>query len=697
MDQFPNQLIRKIQAQRLLILFGLLLPFACAFAETNAPSFTVVQEVRELSPDKAAKSLPVRIRGVVTYYDEKAYNAFFVQDATAGIHVKLEQPANIKTGSLIELEGVTGPGEFAPIIYARELRVLGVGRLPEPKKATYAELASGRLDSQWITIRGTARSVSPADFGRVHVDLLTGGQKLRALVKELDLKQAQKLINAVVWIQGVGYSRFNQHRQMRAPWMGVTSSADISVEQPAPGESKEVPISSLLQFNSPGVYGERVKVRGVLTLQKNNSLFIQQNRDGLFVQTQQTNSLAPGDVVEATGFPALGQHSPALEDAIFRKIGMTNPVAPLEINAQQALTGDYDSGLVRIRANLMNRVRRLDEQVLFLQADNLIFNAHLEDPSNQDTIASLKNGSVVDVIGICVIQPVENWNPSARSKPESFRVLLRSPQDIVVIKTPPWWTLSRLLWAIGIMAAIICAAVAWAVALKRRVRKQTEIIQAKLQHEAALEERSRIARELHDTLEQDLAGITMQLDTAAASFVEAPNIARQHLNLARSMSRHSFSETRRSVWDLRSHLLENNNLPTALREIAKPLLAENGIYLDVKQLGTWRKLPTRVENNLLRIAQEALTNAIKHASAKRIEIELEYKINFVRLRVSDDGRGFESDNHLAISVSGGHFGLLDMRERAERSGGHCRVRSSPGKGTEVIVEIDTEKMAQPPT
>jgi len=167
--------------------------------------------------------------------------------------------------------------------------------------------------------------------------------------------------------------------------------------------------------------------------------------------------------------------------------------------------------------------------------------------------------------------------------------------------------------------------------------------------------------------------------------------------LARSMSRHSFSETRRSVWDLRSHLLENNNLPTALREIAKPLLAENGIHLDVKQLGTWRKLPTRVENNLLRIAQEALTNAIKHASAKRIEIELEYKINFVRLRVSDDGRGFESDNHLAISVSGGHFGLLDMRERAERSGGHCRVRSSPGKGTEVIVEIETEKMAQPPT
>src|SRR5690606_7620849 len=117
---------------------------------------------------------------------------------------------------------------------------------------------------------------------------------------------------------GVGYSRFNQHRQIRAPWLGVTSCENISIEQPPEPITPEVPIARLLQFNSPGVYGARVKVQGVLTLQKNNAIFIQQDGDGLFIKTQQTNSLEPGDLVEATGFPALGQHSPVLEDAVFQ-------------------------------------------------------------------------------------------------------------------------------------------------------------------------------------------------------------------------------------------------------------------------------------------------------------------------------------------------------------------------------------------
>ena len=111
------------------------------------------------------------------------------------------------------------------------------------------------------------------------------------------------------------------------------------------------------------------------------------------------------------------------------------------------------------------------------------------------------------------------------SPPESVQILLRSYADIAVIRQPPWWTLARLLWTLGIMSFVILAGLAWVVVLDRRVRQQTQIIQQKVRREGVLEERDRIAREFHDTLEQELAAITIQLGTVEAQFSESPQVA----------------------------------------------------------------------------------------------------------------------------------------------------------------------------
>jgi len=143
---------------------------------------------------------------------------------------------------------------------------------------------------------------------------------------------------------------------------------------------------------------------------------------------------------------------------------------------------------------------------------------------------------------------------------------------------------------------------------------------------------------------------------------------------------------------LRSHLLENSNLPTALSEVAKLMAASTRILISVETSGLQRKLPMQVENHLLRIAQEAVANALKHSHATRIDLTLHYQPDKIRLRVNDDGIGFVADKSMA--VYGGHFGLLDMSERTEKISGSLTLNSVAGQGTEIIVEVAAETAAE---
>ncbi len=647
--------------------------------------FTTVEQVREITPEQADKNYPVHLRGVVTFSDWKADQGMFLQDQTAGIYIGLNSASDLPVGEEVEVDGTTTAGDFVPFVRARQIRRLGSEPLPEPHRVSYEQLASGKEDSQWVEVRGVVRSIIEVTMNRARVDLLVNGQRLSALVVRLDVTNAQQLVCATVRVRGVCRTRFNRKRQLRAPYLGVSSSADIVVELPAPGNPVEVPMASLLQFNSEGYYGRRVEVRGVVTEQKGSSLFIQDHAATLYVKSQQSTPVVPGDIVKVIGFPVLGQYAPVLEDAVFQIVGHETPPVPVEVGIEQLLTEYYNLELVRLRGRLINRVDRFDEQVLVLESENLILSAHLDTAKADSRISQLQNGSELELTGVCLAQPVENWNPSLPTHTEAFQLLLRSADNVVVLHTPSWWTLSRLCWVLGMLSVALLAGFAWVFVLDRRVRRQTGIIQQKIQREAVLEERTRIAREFHDTLEQELAAITIQLDTVAAQFSDAPGVARQLLELARTMSRRSLFEARRSVWDLRSHLLENSNLVTALSEVTKLMASSAHLQIDVQTSGQPRKLAAPVENNLLRIAQEALTNALKHARASQIVVKLIYEPDRVRLRVCDDGVGFDTACH--ATIDGGHFGLLDMSERAGKIGGTFSMISASGQGTEIVVAV----------
>ncbi|HZO89711.1 MAG TPA: PAS domain S-box protein [Chthonomonadaceae bacterium] len=217
---------------------------------------------------------------------------------------------------------------------------------------------------------------------------------------------------------------------------------------------------------------------------------------------------------------------------------------------------------------------------------------------------------------------------------------------------------------------------------EERLRAYAKIAEQERQF-AVLAERNRIAREIHDTLAQGLTGIMIQLEVAEELLTATPEQARSHLDLARKLAGESLEAARRSVQALRPHPLEGATLAEALARLAEAITGTTPVPVSFHLRGASRLLPYEVESNLLRIAQEALTNALRHARATQIQMELAYEPGQVQLRVRDNGVGFVA----GTPTPGSTFGLVGMRERAQQSGGSLQINSQPERGTEVIATI----------
>ena len=646
--------------------------------ERTLPLLLHADQVRRLKPEQAALGYPVRVRGVVT--NDVPSPDFFVQDSTAGVFVEGSQGGSFTHhfGDLIEVEGVTGAGKFAPVI--REIKSRVVGRAPLPKSRIYSfsELADGQLDSQWVRIRGIVRTVSIDRTSwhevTVAMRIASGGGQLNVRVPIQNEQDFSSWIGSEVLLEGVCGSLFNAQRQLTALLLYVPRLNLVTVEAPA----RAVPLSSLLTFTPGQGVQHRVRVRGAVGYQQPGKvLFLQAEGRGLRVLTEDSTKLEVGDVVDALGFPAMGESAPVLEDSVFHRVGPRVSVSPVPLDLA-APWETYDGAVIETEATLLGRDMRPDGLRLLLQHEQTLFDATLSPAESAEHLRSIPLNSQVRVSGICLVQSGGLW-----SVPQSFRMLLRSPQDLVVLRAPSWWNLRHTLWVLGGTVGALLFVMAWIVVLGRRLREQMELIRQKIRSGAVLQERNRIARELHDNLEQELAGITMQLDLAVDCFQQAPKIAKQALETARNMSRHSMVDARRSVWDLRCHLLEEGDLVSALRQTVQPSAPRDGVKVDVSVTGAPVRLPAGVEMNLLRIGQEAVANAIKHAGARVVNASLHYEENKVRLCVTDDGRGFRP----ADNAPSGHFGLLDMRERAHSMGCVLQVESEPDRGTKVAVEI----------
>lgn len=643
-----------------------------SFASAQTARFTRAADIRSLTADQATLAYPVHVRGVIT--DDVPSPDYFVQDGTAGIYVEGNPAYRHRFGDEIEIDGVTAPGFFAPVIHERSMRVLGPGTLPPARPHTFPEFAAGELDSQWMLVRGIVRTVSLDRTSwpelTLVMDLASGGGNVRARVPIDHEQDMSDWIGREISFRGVCGSLFNAERQLKGILFYVPRLSLIQVA-PAP---PVIAIRDLLRF-SPFLAGRpRVRVCGTVTYQQpGRTLFIESGGSGLRAYTDQPTRVEVGQRVEVFGVPATGESAPVLQEAAFRAIKGAETITPqpLEFSAPMER---FDGSLVKIQATVIHT----GPQQLVLQRGQAVFTAGFDSDAS-GSAQKLPPGSRLDLTGICLVRNGGLW-----SVPESVRVLLRRPSDVHVV-CAPWWTETQTVWALGSALGVLAVVLTWSLVLKKRLFEQRELVRQELRTGAILQERNRIARELHDTLEQHLAGITMQLDVAAHCLQDAPGLAERALNQARRMTRHSMLEARRSVWDLRCHLLENGDLYSALNETLKPWTEEQRVELELRVSGEPVRLSYVVELNLLRIGQEAVANALKHAQAARIVVHLDYRHGVTRLEVSDDGIGFEKPGGNAAME--GHFGLLDMYERAASLSCDLLVESAANAGTRIIVEV----------
>ncbi len=458
-----------------------------------AQPLTTVQQIRGLTPEQAARGLQIHVRGMATTLSGWK-NSFFFKDKTGSISVNRdERDAKVRSGDLVDIEGVTDPGLFAPTIVAKHTTVIGSASLPYAPLVTFSQLQGGSEDSQWVAVRGTVRSVDIVKMWEHTVVALlvdTGDGQVKGLVSEYS-GDPHSLLDAVIEMRGACGTAFNDRRQFVSVSLFVPSLDSVTVRVPGnpdPFQSPLRPLDSLLNF-AVNYIPRRIKVRGTVTYQSpGQNLYIQDKGRGLLIYTASNIVFPFGSVVEAAGFAANGAYSPLLDNAIVRVVGQGAPVAPLELEPKNVIRGDSfgitvpnDGALVRLRGRLLEWTESGTESILLLHEGDVVFSTVLEKNSSA-MIPKYAIGSVLRITGIC------EAHTKRGGVPNSFRILTRSPTDIVVLSDPSWWTAKHAITLLAGALAVTLGVFCWVVVLRNRVKRQTELIRSQLKESAELKE-----------------------------------------------------------------------------------------------------------------------------------------------------------------------------------------------------------------
>jgi signal transduction histidine kinase len=698
---------------RLSVLLALLVAASPAEAQ---PLLIKALDVRSLPREEAAKGLPAQISGVVTFIQTD--QSFVVQDDTEGIYVTgrkgpfdFSAVGNLRTGTRVEVRGYTGPGGFAPVIHAESVRLLGEAEIPPARTVVLTDLLSGVFDCQRVTLSGVVQRVFPGNEKGVQMrlELATPGGWFSVFVNDSSGLDAASLIDAEVQCTGVGFTLFTPRGELTGVHLRLSDPSGLSVLKPGlsdPFSAPRVPLFALRPYQHQGPSLHRQRLTGTVTLCRPGEFFyVQMAERAVRVNTRQPDSLQPGDLVEASGFVVQSGGFAELSEAVFRRSGRGPLPAPIRATRSQILAvkslgpsdlrkEDYDGARVRICASLIKvESNPGEDHRLFLDCEDGVVIATLSALTPPARLQHLTPDCEVELTGVCSVRLAAGWPVLTLPVPQSFVLLLHGPEDIHVVHAPSWWTPRRLLTVLAGTLTALALVLLWVWLLQRTVTRQAGRIaseqqakrEAEVEFKATIRERNRLAADLHDTLQQDLTAIAFQMEAAHTLREQRPAQAAEHARLARELLDRSQEDLRRAVWSLRAGVLEGHTFEEALQELVRRTRTHTGIdcICDVESDGT--RIREVEANHLLMLAQEALNNALKHASPTRITVRAEIRRSGLQLTFSDDGCGFTPE--FAPGPQEGHFGLLGMRERTRALNGAFTLTSSPGHGTQITISL----------
>ena len=403
-------------------------------------AISTAAEIKGLSVDQAKQGLPVSIRGVVITADVSKYSGAVLQDSTRGVFVALydlPEAEPLQRGEFYQIEGVTSPGAFAPVLVARRIAHLGPGQLPKPLRATWDQLVNGSLDGEYAEIDGVVTAINDRQ-----VVLLTQGGKITLYLSDFQAGFLPGYEGAVVRIRGCVIVNFNLETHKLEPGLLVVRSAAIDVLQPAPRDLFDAPHKSIgeLLFYDPKLVPFRLlKVSGQIIYGRPGEYFLTDGTNGMHVTTRNSDSFAVGDLVDAVGYLELGGAAAELKEAVLHRTGSAPLCPPAKVASDQLLQARYADMRVQVDATLMNQWHERSGYVLELQSGFLAFKARISSGGKVVNLPPV--GSRLELTGAYAPQ----GNRADDGSISGFELLLDSPAGVRVLATPPWWTLKHLL------------------------------------------------------------------------------------------------------------------------------------------------------------------------------------------------------------------------------------------------------------
>ena len=685
----------------LTILFCLLLPAA----EAHAPLLRTAAEVNALSDAEFASGIPFDLKGTVSFVDAESTLGWnpnvCIKDETGCTTLFSKIGLSVPTtGDIIRVTGTTSFDKFSqPHADYTNLVRIGHTAAPQPEVLSLSDLLHGDYNHHLVETSGTI-----ADAFRDEVDhrynyllLKRGSEILPVAFPDPNMTEAslQSLIGADVNIKGVCLF-VSGARDFLGPRLELTGLDAIRMTRPAPSDPFDAPtLADIHRINPAAVanMGRRTVVGRVIAVW-NGDRFIIKTADGRFLRITLARRHSPpvyGETVRVVGFPETDLFRINISEAIWRREPSTlPPEEPPQPCTASALLMDA-SGRQQFRPRYFGHTLKLKGQLRDIPEPNrpkaqaLLDCGNVIIPVNTDMCPSVFRdvaaGCIVELSGICLME-TENWRSDAPfPRITGMTLIMRTPDDLNILSRPPWWTPTRLSFVIGALLVVIGGIFIWNRALNRLVEQRSRaLMKERVAHDGAdlkVEERTRLAVELHDTLSQNLTGIALQIDATQMAAEEDPNSVMPYLEMARRKMQSCRENLRNCLWDLRSRAFEEKELAEAIRKTITPHIGEADVQIDMDI--PCRKLSDNTIHAILCIIRELAINAVRHGKAAHITIRGTLDETGLSFTVVDDGSGFDPTHRPGLPE--GHFGLQGVSERVLRLGGTFDITSTTGHGS----------------
>ncbi|AXC12970.1 two-component system sensor kinase [Acidisarcina polymorpha] len=429
-----------------------------------------------------------------------------------------------------------------------------------------------------------------------------------------------------------------------------------------PGISeRSLPVETIGGLRSVRTENRTAMVRGTVIL-NSPRIYVQDATGGVAVMPAAETRLKVGDEVEVTGQVEVHDFSCIIRHARLRLLWAHAPAAPLAVTPTQAATGAFDSRFIEVDGSLAGQTAGQDKTTsLAISSSGQSFNAIVNLTRGNTILRNMTKGSLIRLRGVCVVDPQFTHNLTP------FVLLVASSDDVEVLAGPPWWSVRNL--AISGLIAITLSLLAYLLYLHARHWRLRAIV----------DERERIAHEMHDTLAQSFVGIGFQLQAISNNVpLTLPNI-NQQLDLACELVRHSHEEATRSLSTLRREFLELETLHSALHNFASRMVEHGTISVQLRVTGEDTATPYAVKDALFRIGQEAISNSLRHGNPSLLQISFDYAATTITMVIEDNGIGFDQTGDLR------GFGLTGIRKRAQGISGVFHLFTGAGQGTRIEI------------